>query len=93
MVGNFFRPAYGSEEDGVVVADLILPVVRQHLVVFQVVVAGCEVKLIELKFEAVLFCGGFEDSHAFGDDFPADSVAGDYCDFVAAFGLIRMRHG
>jgi hypothetical protein len=70
------------------VTDLILPVVRHHLAVFLVVVAGCEVKLIELKFEAVPLCGGFENSNTFGDNFPADSVAGDYRDLVTAFGLI-----
>ena len=84
MVGDFFGPAYGSEEDGVVVAYLLLPVVRHHLSVFQVVVAGGEVELVELEFKAELFGGGFEDADAFGDDLFADSVAGDYCDLMGA---------
>jgi len=93
MIRDLIGPAHRPEKNGVMVTDLILPVVRHHLAVFLVVVAGCEVKLIELKFEAVLFRGGFENSYAFGNNFPADSVAWNYCDFVAALGLIRMRHG
>ena len=92
VVGDLFRPADRAEEDGVVVADLFLPVVRQHLAVLQVVVAGGEVELVELEFETELLGGGFENPYAFGDDFAADSVAGDDGYFVAALGLIRMRH-
>jgi hypothetical protein len=54
VVGHLLRPAYGAEEDGVVAANLLLPVVGQHLVVLQVVVAGGEVELVELEFEAEL---------------------------------------
>jgi hypothetical protein len=71
-----------------VVANLFLPVVRQHFVVLQVVLARGEVELVELEREAVLFGGGFKNPYAFGDNFLADSVAGDHGDSVAAFSLI-----
>src|SRR5258705_4917183 len=64
-------------------ANLLLPVVRHHLVVLQVIVAGSEVELVELQPEAKLLRGGFQNPHAFRDNFPADSIAGNYSNFIS----------
>ena len=92
MVGDLFRPAHGAEEDGVVMADLVLPVARQHLAVLQVVVAGGEVEFVELEFEVVPLCSSVKDAHAFRDDFLANSVAGDDGDSVGAVLSSCLRH-
>jgi len=45
--------------------------------VLQVIVAGSKVKLIEPEFEPILSGSGFENAYAFGDNFSANSIAGD----------------
>ena len=48
------RPADRAEEDRVVPADLLLPVLRHHAAVLRVVVAGGEVEVSSCTVEAVL---------------------------------------
>ena len=93
VIGDLIRPADGAEEDRVMVADLVLPVVGEHGAVLQVVVAGGEVELVELELEAELAGGGLERADAFGDDFTADAVAGDHGYFVGAAFLAGSGHG
>src|SRR5690606_11917345 len=48
VIGHLVGPAHGAEVDGVVAADLLLPVVGQHLPVLFEVIAAAEVEMIEL---------------------------------------------
>ncbi len=71
VVGHLLGPAHGTEEDRIMMADVFFPIVRHHLAVPQVVVARCKVKLVELQREAILFGGGLQHAHAFGNHFAA----------------------
>jgi hypothetical protein len=70
------RPANGAEENGLVGGDLLLPVVRQHPAVTDVVVAAGEVEVIECVVDAERTSGRLEDAETFGDDLASDPVAG-----------------
>jgi len=91
VIGHFFGPTDRTKEDRVVAPDQILPIVRKHLVVLQVVVAGGEIKIVKLKREAVVSRGSLKSAQSFGNDFLADAVPWDHGDpvpatiFVAAF--------
>src|SRR6218665_2826134 len=75
MVGDFFGPAHGAEVDGLVAADLLLPVVGQHLAVLFVVVPTGKVEVIELQRNAEPARRRVEHGQALGHDFLADAVA------------------
>ena len=70
-------------------ADLLVPVVRHHLAVLQVVVAGREVELVESKPKPNFARRGLEHAHALGHDFLADAVAGNDGDAINSV----CRHG
>ena len=72
------------------VANLVLPVIRQHLLVLHVVVAGGEGKLVELQRKTELFRGRFEHPHALGDNFSANPIAWDNRYLVTPIGLISF---
>src|SRR6218665_3279485 len=76
MVGDFFGPAHGAEVDGLVDADLILPVVGQHLAVLFVVVPTGKVEVIELQRNAKPAPPRVEHAPALGHAFLADAVSG-----------------
>src|SRR3546814_5773366 len=69
------RPADGAEIDGVVAADLRLPVVRHHLPVRRVVVARRELEHVETKVEVEAPRRRLEDAQALRHDLLADAVA------------------
>ena len=77
MVGHGLRPADGAEEDGVVPADLRLPVLRQHRAVLEVVVAGGEIEDIEADVDLEFRRRSLEHAQPFRHDLLADAVAGD----------------
>ena len=90
VVRHGVRPADGAEEDRVVAADLRLPVVRHHLPVFGVVVAGGEVEAVESKVDVEFVGGCFQHAQALRHDLLADAVAGDDRDLqclLAHFGV------
>ena len=74
MVGNFLGPADRAEEQRVVSANLVLPVVGQHLPVLLEVVPGGEIEVVELQIDLELGRGCLEHANALGDDFLADAV-------------------
>jgi hypothetical protein len=76
VIRNLGRPADRAEVDGIVLADLILPIVRHHLAVLLVIVPGREVEMIEMKGHAVLLRRGLQNAQTFGHHFLADAVAG-----------------
>ena len=84
MVGNFRRPADRAEEDRVVSADLVLPVLRHHALVLGVIVIGGEIEVILAQFEAEFLGRGLKHPHALRHDLLADAVAGDDGDVVDA---------
>ena len=75
VVRHLRRPADGAEEDRVVRADLVLPVLRHHAAVLGVVVAGGEIELVLAQLEAELLGRGLEHAHALRHDLLADAVA------------------
>ena len=86
VVGNFRRPADGAEEDRVVAADLLLPVVRHHALVLGVVVVGGEVEMIVAQLEAEFLRRRLEHAQALRHHLLADAVAGNDGDPVDAIG-------
>jgi len=52
VVRHLGGPADRAEEDRVVLADLVLPVLRHHALMLFVVVAGREVEVVQAQFEA-----------------------------------------
>src|SRR5882757_5281296 len=82
MVWNRLRPTHCSEKNCVVSANPFFPIVRQHFVVLQIIVAGRKIELVQLEREAELLRRCFKNPYAFRDNFPADSIAGDNSDFV-----------
>jgi len=73
------RPADGAEEDRIVPADALFPVLRHHAAVLEVVVAGREVEPVELQREAVPLGDLLEDADALRHHLLADAVARDDC--------------
>ena len=69
-------PAHRAEEQRVVAADLVLPVLRHHRAVLGVVVAA-PVEVIELEVDVELAGRRIEHAQPFGDDLLADAVARD----------------
>jgi hypothetical protein len=61
---------------------LFLPVGRHHLAVLRVVLAVGPGEGVDLQRQAEAAGGGLDGAQAFGQDFIADAVAGDGCDFV-----------
>ena len=75
VVGNLLRPADRAEEDRVVLADLLLPVLRHHALVLLVVVPAGEIEPVLPQLEAEALGGRLEHAHALGHDLLADAVA------------------
>ena len=86
VIGHLRRPADRAEEDGVVAADLLLPVLRHHALVLGVIVVGGEIEVVLPQFETEFLGRCFEHAHALGNDFLADAVAGNDGDVVDAVG-------
>src|ERR1051326_4276991 len=86
MVGDFRRPADRTEEDRVMRADALLPVLRHHALVLGVVVVGREVEIVLAQLEAEFLRRRLEHPHALGHDLLADAVAGNDGDAVDAVG-------
>src|SRR6218665_3087772 len=76
MVGEFVGGADGGEVGGLGAADLLLPVVGQHLAVVFVVVPTGKVEVIELQRNAEPARRRVEHAQALGHDFLADAVSG-----------------
>jgi hypothetical protein len=87
VVGYDVGPADRAEEDRVEAAQLLEPVVGQHLAVFEVVVGAGVLEVLVVQGQVERGGGGVQDAQTFGDDFGADSVAGDDGDAVCS------RHG
>src|SRR5215470_5454006 len=94
VIGDGGWPPSRSEEDGVVVADQLLPVLGHPVPRFDETVA-VPVEVLELQGEAEASGGGVEGAHALGHDFLADAVTGDHGDAIAlhggSFQAIRPR--
>ena len=89
VIRDLRRPADRAEEDRVVLADLLLPVLRHHALVLGVVVVGGEVEPVLPHLEAELLRDRLERAHAFRHDLLADAVARNDGDTIDAIG----RHG
>ncbi len=90
VVGHAVRHADGAEIDGVVLADLVFPILRHHAAVLFVIVATGEIEIVEPQLEAEFLRRGFEDAHALGHDLLANAVAGNDRDAVNAIGLHKQ---
>ena len=77
MVRNLGGPADGAEEDRVMAADLLLPVLRHHAAMLFVVLGIGEIEPVEPQCEAITLRRLFQGAHAFRHHFLADAVAGD----------------
>ena len=84
VVGHHVGPADRAEEDRVEPAQFLEPVVGQHLPVLEVVVGAGVVEVLVVEVQVERGGCGVEDAQAFGDDFGADSVAGDDGDAVGS---------
>jgi hypothetical protein len=93
MIGDLGRPADRAEEDRVMAAYSVLPVLRHHAVVLGVVVVGGEVEIVLAQLEAEFLRRGFEDAHALGHHFLADAVAWNDGDAVDPIGGRCAVHG
>ena len=80
MIGHGVRPTHSAEENRVVSADPIFPVVGHHLAMIGVVGAAGEIEVIELQADAEAIGRSLQDAQAFGNDFIADPVAGNHGD-------------
>jgi hypothetical protein len=69
------------------------PIVRQHFVVLQVIVAGRKIELVQLEREAKLLRRRFKNPYALRDNFPADSIARDNSDFVVPIRVFLTAMG
>src|SRR5687768_9760956 len=86
MIGNLVGPTHRAEVDGVVPADLVFPVVGQHLAVLLAVVPAGEIEMVEGQVDAELRGRGLHHTDALGHDFLAYAVTGDDCDSLGAHG-------
>ena len=98
VIGNFRRPADGAEEDRVMAADLVLPVLRHHALVLGVIIVGGEVEMIVAQLEAEFLGGGLENAHALRHHLLADAVARNdrdpidaICGHAASFQCMKPR--
>jgi hypothetical protein len=84
VIRHDVRPADRAEVNGVVPADLVLPVLRHHAAVLGVVVAGSEVEPVLLQVETVLPARLLQDADALRHHLLADAVPGDHRNAVRA---------
>ena len=77
VIGDDGRPADRAEIDGVVFADLVLPVLRHHAAVLGVVVAGREIEPILPQLETEPLRRRLKHADAFRHDFLSDAIARD----------------
>src|SRR5207237_10602209 len=95
VVGDLLRPADRAEEDRLVAADPILPVVRHHAAVPLVVGPRGEVEMIELEADVEAARRLLENAQSLGNDFGADAVARNDRDpmrlFHAAFSVASLH--
>src|SRR5262252_1815108 len=75
VIRHLGGPADRAEEDRVVAADLLLPILRHHAAVFFEVLDAGEIEPVELELEPMLPGGLLKGAYAFGRDFLADAVA------------------
>ncbi len=92
MVRHDGRPADRAEENRVVRADPLLPVLGHHPAVPAVVVARGEIEFIDLQLESESLRCRVEHAHPFGDDFLADAVPGNDGDSVDARRRVSLGH-
>ena len=78
MVRHFGGPADGAKVNRIVAADLVFPVVRQHLTVALKVVAAGKIEMVELQRESKTASSGIEHTDAFRHDLLAYAVTGDH---------------
>ena len=86
VVRHLGGPADRAEEDRVVLADLVLPVLRHHAAVLFVVVAGGEIEVVAAQLEAEFLGRRLQHAHALRHDLLADAVARDDGDAMDAVG-------
>ena len=77
-------PTDGPEIDGVMSANLVLPVIGQHLAVPFAIVPARKVKMVELQVETELRGGRLHDAQALRHYFLADAVPCDDGDTLLA---------
>ena len=90
MVRHSCRVADGAEEDGVVIADLRLPVGRHHRSMLEVMIAT-PVEFVPLESDIVLARRGVQATQPFRHDFLADAVAGDDSDSMGFHDFLLPR--
>jgi len=83
VVRHEVRRTHGAEVDGIVAANLLLPVLGHHRAVAYVVPAA-PVEVIEGQRDAELAADLIEDAQPFRHDFSTDSVAGNHGNAMAA---------
>src|ERR1044071_1785555 len=67
-------------------ADLLLPVLRHHRPVPEVIVAGRKIEAVELEVELEFRPRGLHHAHALGNVFLGDALPGDDGEPVGAIG-------
>ena len=73
MIGNIRKPD-STEENRVMMADLLETILRHHSACF-LVVGAAPWKLFPIKLNAGFFTDSVEDPHPFRDDLLANSVS------------------
>ena len=86
VIRDLRRPADRAEEDGVVAADLLLPVLRHHALMLLVIIVGGEVEIVVAQLEAEFPGRRFEHPHALRHRLLADAVARNDGDAIDAIG-------
>jgi hypothetical protein len=86
VIGYFRRPANRAEEDGVVPADLVLPVLRHHALMLCVIIVGGEIEIVLAQFKAEFLRRYLENAHALWHHLFADAVAGNDGNVIDAIG-------
>ena len=86
MVRDFFRPANSAKIDGIVIPDLLFPIVGHHLPMFGIIVIAGKIKMIEMQIDIETRHCGLQHAQPFRNYFFANTITGDHRDIHSVFG-------
>ena len=87
MIRNFLRPADRAEEQGIMPADLCLPVFRHHVAMLGIIVIAGEIEMVEMKRNVEPLGRGLKCSQPLRNHFLANAVARNDRDIISV-----LRH-
>src|ERR1019366_5883504 len=76
MIRNLGGPSDGPEKNRVMAANQLLPVIRQHFSVLQIIIATGEIELVVIEADAELRRHGVQNPKSLRDYFRANAVSG-----------------